>query len=116
MVSVLVAWVVFRAATIGDAFRVITGMFHAKKLVLKTYTSWDVTFVLGILVAAIIFPNTQQILAVFKPALNFNEKSREQRASWLWVPNFQWACLLGLVFGFCICCMARPSQFLYFQF
>ena len=116
MVSVLVAWVVFRAATIGDAFRVITGMFHAKKLVLKTYTSWDVTFVLGLLVAAIIFPNTQQILAVFKPALNFNEKSREQRASWLWVPNFQWACLLGLVFGFCICCMARPSQFLYFQF
>jgi len=116
MLCVHVAWVFFRAATIADAWRVVTGMFHAKRFALKIFEGGDVALVAGILLAALLLPNTQQILASFKPAFNYRCNNDCGRAPWLWAPNFRWACLLGLMIGICICCMARPSQFLYFQF
>ena len=116
MVCVQVAWVFFRATTIIEASKVLTGMFHAKKIPLKLFAAWDVALVGGILLAAILLPNTQQILAAFKPALSYRSQHSGESNPWRWAPNLRWACLLGLIFGICICCMARPSQFLYFQF
>jgi hypothetical protein len=62
-------------------------------------------------------PNTQQILARFKPAL--------ERTSWdtagvnrflLWSPSVRWALVLSVVFLGALVGLKDPSTFLYFQF
>ena len=116
MICVQVAWVFFRATSIAEASKVLDGMFHAKKIPLKIFGAWDAILVGGILLAAILLPNTQQVLAAFKPALSYRSDHSGEREPWRWAPNLRWACLLGMILGICICCMARPSQFLYFQF
>lgn len=114
-VCVLVAWVFFRATSIADAGRVLTGMFHAKKTALKLFESGDAALVVGVLLAALVLPNTQQIFGAFRPALGW-VRERCGRSAWMWRPGLGWAFFLAVMLAFCICCMMRPSQFLYFQF
>ncbi len=114
-VCVLVAWVFFRAASIADAGRVLAGMFCAKKTALKLFGMDEVVLVLGILIAALVLPNTQQIFGAFRPALEYVSGCRKLSPT-MWRPAPGWALLFAVMFGLCICCMMRPSQFLYFQF
>jgi len=70
-------------------------------------------------VAAIVwfFPNTQQVLARYKPALQLAPADQERR--WLpifWAPNLAWGLGLGAVILAALVNLQNPSSFLYFQF
>jgi alginate O-acetyltransferase complex protein AlgI len=110
---VVAGWVVFRAESLGDALRIMGAMISTHRIAPKLFDLSDVTLVFGLLVAALVLPNTQQIFARFRPVLG---NLPFIRPSWSWRPSWGWALLTGGAFGICISCMARPSQFLYFQF
>jgi hypothetical protein len=59
-------------------------------------------------------PNTQQMMANFKPALNMPEGSTAKRL--LWQPSYAW--LIASVFCavFSILSISELSEFIYFQF
>ena len=115
-ICIAVAWVFFRASSIADAGRILSGMFLTKKTALKLFEADDAVLVIGCLFAALIFPNTQQIFGAFRPCLGWARKKYPDTTAWMWKPRVGWAFLLAVMFAFCICCMMRPSQFLYFQF
>ena len=74
--------------------------------------------VIGALIA-FVFPNTQQIMANFDPALDFvsNRISAGPLARVLtWRPTAAWACAIGLVTVGSLLSLSRPAEFLYFQF
>ena len=111
--GVVMAWVVFRAQSMPDAWRIVHSMVCAKKHALKQFDSGDVMLVAAVLVAGLVLPNTQQIFGQFRPAMGY---VRSRARFWAWRPQLGWALIVGVAFGICICCLARPSQFLYFQF
>jgi hypothetical protein len=95
---------------------------------------WGVTFYMGggarfmqtyawVLLAATIalyFPNTQQIMAHFEPALNFSP-TREtsfgtRRLHVIWWPTSRWAVWIGIAAVLSLMALNRPTEFLYFQF
>ena len=64
-----------------------------------------------------IMPNTQQILARFRPAIELTQSDRtEGRLRFLWQPSLGWGLCLGLVFFAVLVKMQNPTTFLYFQF
>ena len=65
-------------------------------------------------------PNTQELLARYRPALGF-ERARAigRRAGWLvWRPTPAWSCALGLATAIVLMRMwvGDNAEFLYFQF
>ena len=62
-------------------------------------------------------PNTQQILANFKPALELAPSDlRPSLFSLSWKPTIAWSLTIGAVLLFTLIKMQNPSTFLYFQF
>jgi alginate O-acetyltransferase complex protein AlgI len=62
-------------------------------------------------------PNTQQILARFKPALEVTGADRKPALmNFRWRPTAAWGLALGLVLFVAITKMQDPTSFLYFQF
>ena len=59
-------------------------------------------------------PNTQQIMAAYKPALDMPDASRARRL--LWQPTAFAALLIWLLGFVAIINLSRQSAFLYFQF
>ncbi len=63
------------------------------------------------------FPNTQQILAQFKPSLEVTGADRHPALlNFLWRPSPAWALALGVLLFVTAVKMQDPSSFLYFQF
>jgi hypothetical protein len=70
------------------------------------------------LLFVLILPNTQQIMAKFRPAIEtyHNEITTNGVKYLQWKPNKIWAIGTGLVAAISILCLNRVSEFLYFQF
>lgn len=130
--AVLLGQVFFRANSTGDALVMLAGMSglhgighltHAGGLplgsgngeYLATLHDWA-----GLVIGFIIvwtFPNTQQILLKFKPALEVTRADLETRLIPLfWKPSAAWAGALGMAFFMALIRLQDPSTFLYFQF
>jgi D-alanyl-lipoteichoic acid acyltransferase DltB (MBOAT superfamily) len=142
LLAVLVAWVFFRAATFSAALNLLSGMFGGHGWTMTTdvtnpaafpgrlWAQWGVLFVPGsfkvesydwlfqvIAVAALIavfFPNSQQLLADYQPALESVRRPRfvHLRLSW------SGGVVLGVIFWGIIRSFysATPSPFLHFNF
>lgn len=119
---VVMAWVVFRAESFGDAFtllKTMTGMhgivlppgiYERIPLVshLKTFSSGDFQVILAdrkqlVLIPILLFvcvrmPNTREIIASF------------------YKPNFKWAVAVGAILFACFMNFMKVTEFLYFQF
>jgi D-alanyl-lipoteichoic acid acyltransferase DltB (MBOAT superfamily) len=136
--TVVVGWVFFRATSFEAAMVIVRGMCGMQGVSLPEViglrvgavapwlTSHGVAFTPGggrdfvmtfVWVAAlmpIVFlaPNTQQVMKLFKPALDQDDgaTSLSWRASLRWVPAMSVVLALGLL------SLTRPSEFLYFQF
>jgi alginate O-acetyltransferase complex protein AlgI len=69
---------------------------------------------------AFILPNTQQIIALFRPALDrrrVDANAGRAVSGWLiWIPSRRWAVLLSLLATASLLSLNRPSEFLHFQF
>lgn len=140
---VVFAWVYFRAPDLATANRVAAGMLGGwgatlPEAILARLGSFgtlvDTLGVKGhvggggffvemwcwILVAALVTfaaPNTQEIMKSWEPALLVdNAKKLGVAARLIWVPQRRVAVIIGTLFALGILALARPTEFLYFQF
>ncbi len=140
-----IAWVFFRAPDIDTAFSVLRGIAglngaaipdailvrldairpFANALHIGTFLGGGTTFVanyLWVAGAAFItfcFPNTQELLRRFSPALPDARQSSKPAFALFplaWRPSTRWAIAIGLAGAAGALSLTRPSEFLYFQF
>ncbi|MFT5291123.1 MAG: alginate O-acetyltransferase complex protein AlgI [Planctomycetota bacterium] len=115
--ATVVAWVFFRAESFGAAFRILTAMAGsggdgpvASPLLVAGF--WLVL----LLPAVFLLPNTQEIMSDYQPALDFvpgrTTVTRELRFS----IGTRWALLVGILLIISIAAMSRTSEFIYYQF
>ena len=138
---VVAAWVVFRAENIKTATGILKGMAGINGFVIPDawlnkwgiFGQWLIAhgyatpaysypLIMGgavnwIWISLLIVwsaPNTQQIMAAYKPALEIHDGSKAKRL--LWQPSYAWL-LAGVLFSaFAILSITELSEFIYFQF
>ena len=124
--AVVIAWVFFRSADFATAGRVLSAMFGGQGIgAVSSFDAETVFAWLGVLLAAVwLLPNTQEILASFAPALEYEQgrvlpsaKPVHGLARWIkWRPTKSWAIAVSSVAVFTITQMSRISEFIYWQF
>jgi len=144
--AVVVGWVLFRAANLEAALLILKAMFGSNGIslpasfepVLGFLQAWGVQFaglqgptklpsqsaiawIGGLLIVAWYFPNTQEWLAKYRPALDFPSRPGEGRLSGVWRrlrwrPTLGWSLVMSGLAAYSILSLAKPTEFLYFQF
>jgi len=122
--AVLLAQVFFRAAGVRDAIAYVASMLGLHTAVSMTadptaFRPDHSVFILLTIGYVIVwcFPNTQQILSPFKPALEVTAADRKPALiQGLWQPTAVWGLALGIFLFIAVIRMQEPSSFLYFQF
>ncbi len=122
--AVLLAQIFFRASSMSDAFSYLAALAgrHSASAIAAGPTAFHparsafALIAMGFIIVWC-FPNTQQILANFKPALEVTSADRKPALiSYVWRPNAAWGLVLGIIFFAAVIKMQDPSSFLYFQF
>lgn len=140
---VVFAWVYFRAPDLDSANRIALGMLGVwgaaipeaiasrlgpfqsivNGIGIRSYLGGGSAFIDSwILVAisaclAFLFPNTQEIMRHFEPALPGERVLCTSRPIGLeWQPTRVHALIVGVIFAAGILALSRPTEFLYFQF
>ena len=117
---VVLAQVFFRAPNTSDALLLLGRMLHLPMVVPTVNVGSSRAYVMEMILGFIIvwaFPNTQQILARFKPALRLAPTDELPRLIPIyWAPSARWGLLLGGALMYALIGMQKASTFLYFQF
>jgi alginate O-acetyltransferase complex protein AlgI len=142
-VAVVVAWVFFRAADFPTAVSIISSMVGENGVVLPAQwqpatggvAAWladhgvqfgetvyfdrvaQTNWLLFLLVFCWVAPNTQQILAAYRPALisrGYGELGNAGRLAWR--PSVVWVSGLALLGSVALLSIHRYSEFIYFRF
>ena len=119
--AVVLADIFFRAPSTADAFRLLGSMFgrHIAQPAAPLIEQ-PMRQIMLLLICAIVvwgFPNTQQILARFKPALQLTPADGKRRLLPIyWTPSLTWGLIMAVVFMLSLIHSQDPSTFLYFQF
>jgi hypothetical protein len=83
-------------------------------------SEFSVGLLLILLLVVWYMPNTQQLLARYRPALGFSSQGRPpRRGAWLvWRPNFAWSLILAVTGAAALVQLwiGGNAEFLYFQF
>ncbi len=112
LLAVVVGWVFFRAASAGDAVKILAGMAGARGIgglgSLQISGLAMVAFAGGI---ALFAPNTNEI---FELALPAKAQPEAPRPRWVLTPIT--AGLVACAFVFAVLHLSRMTEFLYFQF
>jgi hypothetical protein len=138
--AVVVGWVFFRAQDLPTALSILAGMAGVHGVALPDAFAYrlagaagvlkqlGVTFTPGggtafvstyawiavLLPVVFLWPNTQEIMSRFRPALG---ATRVAIARWQqWSPRGGWATIAGIVAAAGMLSLTRHSEFLYFQF
>jgi len=113
----------FRASGTRDAFRLLrrlAGLPVIHKAADRVVLDSPLRSAIILLVAAVIvwsFPNTQQILARFKPALQLTPADEKKRLIPIyWTPSVLWSLMIAIIFMLSLIHSQDLSTFLYFQF
>ena len=140
--AVCVAWVFFRATDIGRAATIVQGMFGAYGVALPdsvgnhlgalrtTLERAGIGFYMGGgtrfiqtwswvaagAALAFYFPNTQQIMGRYDPALDYDAARDGSAGRLAWRPARRWAAWAGVLCLASLLSLSRPAEFLYFQF
>jgi alginate O-acetyltransferase complex protein AlgI len=95
---------------------VFHGMFHNH--VFGANPKWGVAWIVALLLVSMFFPNTQQLLHRYRPALEtFGNEVPRLRHRWIeWRPTIPWAFFTFGIFIIAILSLTQDSEFLYFQF
>jgi D-alanyl-lipoteichoic acid acyltransferase DltB (MBOAT superfamily) len=148
-VVVVVAWVFFRAQSFGAAATMLNSMFLRNGLSLPASFAAKLgashplasmvevkadgmlpnglvsghvplAWLIGLALVSWFAPNTQELLARYRPALGFPAPdARGERYRWLeWRPNYAWSVVVGLLAAAAIANLwiGDNAQFIYFQF
>ncbi|MEL6124761.1 MAG: MBOAT family O-acyltransferase [Pseudomonadota bacterium] len=128
LLCVMLANVVFRAESVGDAVTIWTAMFRLDQigdlaLILPANAAELITepfaFVLGAAALIALFPNTQQIMGRYTPILGWSKWRDVARPviALTWRPTLGWAVWTGLVLFFAVAFVSRgATEFIYFNF
>jgi len=140
-VAVVIGWVFFRSDTLQGAWTILTGMSGRHGFALPD--SWTDTigwrgmralqvlgfefnqnvvqtdllglaWIVSLLFAVWVMPNTQQIMNRFKPGLSFCDGQRSHMLQW--EPSTSWLLVVGALLGFSLVALGDHSEFLYFRF
>jgi len=125
-ISIVVAWVFFRAETMGAAFSMVKGMAGSNGLGVENIAP-HLTVVEGLLVflipAAIVWllPNTSQWMKDFQETPIFTKNARPLLLVRIWErlrwqPNRAWALFAVAACTTSVLLLSRESEFIYFQF
>jgi alginate O-acetyltransferase complex protein AlgI len=107
LLTVILAWVPFRAATFSATWSIWRSMFgvsHGEMIIDSTSA---ICWIASLSFVALVLPNTAQIFG----------RSAQQSPLLLWRLNLPWSASVGLAFGVAIAMSFRaPVSFLYFRF
>ena len=128
--SVVVAWVFFRASGVDQASRILSAMLGLRGLgttgglictmpgqdicILGMPTAWY--WIAALLTLALFAPNTQQVMYHWKPALDDMRSVPKPSNLFSFTPTIPWAIVIGLLFAVSVVRLSEHSQFLYYQF
>ena len=114
-IAVVLAWVIFRAETLGAGISIIESM-----LGLNGYGfsgRFQLSMIAKLLIIAWALPNTQQVMAKYEPALSVYDRVKPSILPWLeWRPNLVWMLFVLLLASQSLMKGDEVSEFLYFQF
>lgn len=119
--AVVVAWVFFRADNFTAAIHMLHAMAGMGAGLVGDFNAYShlssapAKLALSLLLCAALvwlFPNSQEILAQYQPALEPVNSSSRLR----WQPTLTWAALISLGLFHALINMGQVSEFLYFQF
>lgn len=110
---VAIGWVFFRAENLDAALSILGGMaglngFRPPESGVGTMFGW----IAALWALAWLAPNTQQIMAAFRPALE--DVTYSGRLGWR--PNMLWLVCIAVGLLYTVTEMGKVSEFLYFQF
>ena len=141
-ISIVVAWVFFRAENIPSAVRMMEAMFGGNGVSLPdyfvprlgTFGRWlvsigvrptaggsafggtpQVLWILGLMAIALLSPNSQQLLAKYQPGL-CSISDQHLFGKMQWSPTLKWASFTIFLLFASILNLGRTSDFLYWQF
>jgi D-alanyl-lipoteichoic acid acyltransferase DltB (MBOAT superfamily) len=114
--AVVVAWVVFRAESLGSAWTILSGMMGRYGVLWPE--DWMRPFTQLALLLALVWwaPNTQSIMGRFDPALLAPGLELEAPYWLQWRPSRAFAVALAIITIWGVLGINRYSEFLYFQF
>ena len=129
----IIALVFFRAPDVGTAIQVFEGMFGINGVSvangaifanqLLTNPKTGIAMIVFLYAIALFFPNTQQWLANYQPALGYRPIPNQQPKwlvkiwdRWQWQPNLYWAAITSAIAVGSILGLSQVSEFIYFQF
>ena len=142
-VSVVIAWVLFRAPTFADAKNMLSGMAGLNGIVLPggvggllgplaekmeavgvgfgnpgKFTSQDAAVVLLSLLITWMLPNVYEVMRAYNPILDSHRLATAEGLARLmkWRPSLSWAAAIGCVFVLAALSMGQTKEFLYFDF
>lgn len=144
--AVVVGWVFFRASDFNTGGRLLYAMVGGNGISLPSAFAYvlgpigdqlkyiGISFSLGggaqfvltyawvisLMLIAFLFPNTQQLMSRFEPALNFiadkGPHSEGYRHLMTWSPSLTWGIVIALLATGGMLSLSHPTEFLYFQF
>ena len=78
----------------------------------------EILWIIFLLLAVTLLPNTQQLLRRYRPAFEtYKNEIPRLRLRWLeWRPTIPWALFITGIYIFSVLSLAQVSEFLYFQF
>jgi alginate O-acetyltransferase complex protein AlgI len=115
LLAVILAWVPFRAPSLGRAGAILAGMAGGNGLGdLDAGLIEPVCRILALGAVVLFAPNSQAILAAARPALGAPPRPAPALLTWRLSPG--WAGLAGLALAASLVRLGQPSPFLYFQF
>jgi hypothetical protein len=118
--AVILAWVFFRAETMGAATAILKAMARVGEIIPGGAAEFkgvarQLLWTAGLLAIVWLAPNTQHILARFQPAWD-SPASPPTARWWEWRPNWRWAVTLSALFLVAVMHLCKITEFLYFQF
>ncbi len=142
--SVVFAWVFFRAPDLPAAFAMVKGMLGLNGIgapLPPSVTGWlrthvgtavvdagspphlpsaELAVTVALLLAVVwLCPNTQEIMAAYRPAINFPPAEPRRSTMWLWRPHWTTGIALGGMGAAALATIVyikRVGDFIYFQF
>lgn len=117
--AVVMAWVFFRAESLDGAIGMSGAMIGLNGLDFSDNGfTFPKKFFLLLFIIVWFFPNTQELMSDYKPALEtykINSKGRFWKKLY-WKPVYTWALFTAFLNLLCITRLSQVSEFLYFQF
>jgi alginate O-acetyltransferase complex protein AlgI len=126
LLAVIIAWVYFRAADVGSAHAILSGMFGGNGFSMKTslisgLPADGIPFIVAAALIALLAPNSIEIFGRYGATLKLVTMAKRHLGNWerrlQWRPTNAWALIIGvLTTAGIVAILGWQSEFLYFQF